>query len=478
MLRSNQTVLVLSLSAFGATGCGTTSLSKPTQQSPSQATPQSSSPSPADPAATAEAGTLAIDNGTVALSVNVLSTASSFTAANATTANLNKAAHAGSLAVATTLALDASTAAGSTSDAPAFHAYSIASGPPDGFKISVTRIALRTEPSAQPTVLFDLPAGAELAVDSGTLSLGALATSLPAPVGIYKELEISVLREAHIKGCVEADYQQPGGSVTGAANVTGVHKYCTVSGFSGFDDPKANGATFEQTPAEFMSFDLGAVFQVDSAAHRTDTVGFKYPLNPPLTVTKDASFDLSLVLDLNRVLRFYNRNRVDQGPNPSAPTDRPYFFNSIFAQSFYAFAGKPGRIYGYELIASNCPKASADLTTFACSTPGAVGAWMTVITDPQGAPLVVSVNPNDDNDLTILKGGINGLSPFLTAGTVAGRVDLSYALSYGERLGVLHNFEADLESVAVGGTMAGVSFEATPSVGNEQVGTVYVRRGL
>ncbi len=290
-------------------------------------------------------------------------------------------------------------------------------------------------------------------------------------------------RKAHIKGCVSGDFQI---GPDGIAAAQGQHTYCTRSGFSTFDPVLPGPTQFEGlTAPEWMDFDLGSG-QL-GPEYVDEDFDLSFNLGKNLVVKKDEELDLSMVIDLNRILRFYNQGRLDQGAGPVAPTNRAYFFNSVFNSSVFFFLGKPGRVYGYEGRAKACLYSRWDSQTGACNVqagdPGEfiVGFWLTIITAPDGSPLITSFTPDDDTTLTVVKGTPQFLTIPITVGSANGLVNLHYGLDNRE-LGKIRDFPAMLDDKAVGDEITGLSFEAqqsdTCAASCRYRGHVYAARSL
>jgi hypothetical protein len=161
-------------------------------------------------------------------------------------------------------------------------------------------------------------------------------------------------------------------------------------------------SVFENKSPEEMDFDIGApgAFQTG-----LDSKDMEFAISGGLILDNESKASLSLVLDTNRMLRFYNQAEIKE-VNPGAPSNVSFFFTTVFDQSVYAFAGSPGEIYGFQLITRACTGV-ADLdipTDHECQSGGVVAAWLTLITDSAGLPFIAGFMPDDDNTLTVIKG--------------------------------------------------------------------------
>jgi hypothetical protein len=105
---------------------------------------------------------------------------------------------------------------------------------------------------------------------------------------------------------------------------------------------------------------------------------------------------------------------------------------------------------------------------------------MTIITDASGKPISLTLMPNDDNALTIIKGSINGMEAPFSDGAVAddGLVDIRYSLDDpATPLGTLKGFPSLLDTVAKGDPVVGVTMTADHDDGPVQ-GYVNITRRL
>jgi hypothetical protein len=392
---------------------------------------------------------------------------------------------------------------------------------------SATAIAPTVIGNTPTLVLFNNPTGTALGVVDGKLDLGPLAGScgnfpVQPSKNAYNQITLTFLREAKISGCVTSTFINPGNV---APVVTGTHTYCTQAGNSTFDNAAPTNATFESTVAnpltdELMGLDLafGSDPNNTSTPSANDTVSVTFPINPTFTISEAGqTVPLTVYLDLNRMLRYYNGN---SGNLTGRPAGQTYFFTSIFAQSIYAFVGIPGHIYGYDIVYENCDVdtkgpyvPNADPTLATCGNPaqvinnafigqgqdpwGSVGGWLTVVTDASGAAVVTNLMSNDDNDLVILKGTVNGITNPYSAGSSSGLINISYGQGGSTVTGTVQNFPHDLGVAAsavanpgttlpvVGTQITGVTFDAhtAPPVGSSTPGDhfqgpVYVQVGL
>ena len=132
------------------------------------------------------------------------------------------------------------------------------------------------------------------------------------------------------------------------------------------------------------------------------------------------------------------------------------------------------------MISEICSKANYNSSSNECNTSGNDGQvvefWMTLITNPDGSPVMVNLMPDDDRDFTVIKGDWNelkraGLGDLITVGSSSGLVNIRYGLTDMDEPsntskglhGYLRDFPASLESVAVDGVIESMSFESTNS---------------
>jgi hypothetical protein len=233
---------------------------------------------------------------------------------------------------------------------------------------------------------------------------------------------VTYASKAQIKGCVRMkykcmEYSQSGSTcqVNGStANVPGLSdtsgqaaplEYCTQAGKSPYVAGTQNSDFLNKSP-ELMDFPLDLP---NSNWPNNEDISMEYALDKPVELKPETPAKLTLAVDLNRMLRYYNRGRQDQSVNPGAPMNKAFFFTTVFADSTHVFVGAPGRIYGYEMIARVCPNGETyDAGTGICSGNNgfhtSVPFWMTLITGSNGGPVKMIMMPDDDNDYTITKG--------------------------------------------------------------------------
>ena len=405
-----------------------------------------------------------------------------------------------------------------------FRSGAIASGKPDEFVINIKSISLSND-SGDVLPIYSSTEGANIRAKAGKVDISELFTRYScfsksgtplegidcpcgldandqpvakdstgvcpanedgtAPKGIvevktgtFTKLQVQYGIAAKMKGCVTGNY-----STVGSPAVTGIHTYCTNSNKSTFQDQQGGqNADFETTSANAteMLVQLGGQTPMPKSSSGSgtgsDTVTGNYTIKGGLTINETDKANLTLVIDDNRMLRFYNQNTPTQAPNPGMPLNTSYFFTGqLFDQSVYVFAGSPGEIRGFQWWAEACnttPK-PADRICQGNDTK-IVAGWMTIIMSPDGDPMVVGLMPDDDNTLTVIKG-----SNMSSEG-----VDTSVFAKTGTSFDITYKLGSD-----GGGTLYGVNL--ADSVGNTQTGTfackiqsndyygkVYFKRGL
>ena len=243
---------------------------------------------------------------------------------------------------------------------------------------------------------------------------GKIAT-MSAGAGTYTSLAVTFQRQAQVSGCVSGNFNHSSaGQLT-----TGIHTFCTQAASSMINNSggATSSASFENVTPQTVNFDLqGGTSASTGTNGGTFTVTF--PLASNLTLGTGASAPLTLMIDTNRMLRFYANENGN--PIPNTPSATSYFFTSVFNHSLYIFAGLPGSIYGYELVALACVNqdgskpALTSVASYDCSAAtsrpaatenvGVVAAWLTVVADSTGVPFMGNITPDDDDTLTVIKG--------------------------------------------------------------------------
>ncbi len=228
----------------------------------------------------------------------------------------------------------------------------------------------------------------EITEPAGILDISALK---------YTELRVTFAPKAKIKGCVSATFKNDPGNVANGS--VGLQTYCTQT------EKASTNESITPVHADFKNVTAQEteLFLNKSWESRASNMQLSFPIKDGLTITAGQKSNLTMVIDVNRMLRFYNMGRTDSGPNPGFPTTRAYFFTTVFEDSLFVFAGKAGSIRGYSWQTDTCTGSFSN--AYNCASPSSVDGWMTLILDSSGTPFVASAMPNDDNNLTTLKGG-------------------------------------------------------------------------
>ncbi len=362
-----------------------------------------------------------------------------------------------------------------------FKNTSIASGRPDSLKLYIVKMTL--EGSQGTKTIFEDTAGKSISVGSKTIDISNLFTeysclnSAGSPVagvtecpcgldssnaaisknadgscpdsgngatasvsvsdGNYTKLNVEFQVRAKVKGCVTGDF-----TTVGSPPQQGVKTYCTqASGHTFKSEPGLAAATdFPSSGAEEMDYQISKASELYTDATKTFTMQF--PIQGGVTVTSGGTApSLTMMLDTNRMLRFFNVN-INQAPNPGMSSTRAYFFSTVFEESSFVFVGRPGDIRGFSWVIDSCANNS---TGVECTTSTqSVAGWMTVIKDSDGKPIIVGIMPDDDNSLTVLKGSnknSNGLDSgaFTASGS---NYDIMFSLGT-EGSGTIKNVSLD-----------------------------------
>jgi hypothetical protein len=140
----------------------------------------------------------------------------------------------------------------------------------------------------------------------------------------------------------------------------------------------------------------------------------------PFEVDPEHPVQLTLVFDMNRVLRFWPNVRPGFAPQ-AFPPGTSSFFSDNFNQTIAAFVGTAGSLEGYQLNSEVCQ----DLGCMPGDPPdGLSREWMTVVRDPSGAISAGFIAPDDAPPAIF-----GDLVPTLTtAGTIPGTLRLSVGL--------------------------------------------------
>lgn len=210
------------------------------------------------------------------------------------------------------------------------------------------------------------------------------------PTGIVSKVALKFASTAKIKGEVTGYFTTDTQPETKTYYTKANYPYDAVNHTGG----ASLASVFETSPSEEMDITLGGD-GTDIEVGTSVTYEIKTGDTPVLTI----------LFDLNRMLRFYNGLNLEHegGVNPPDPADKAYFFShSIFGGSVACFFGLAGEIQGYETV-----YAAYDINTpIGNGLPCAIRGWMTLIYDANGNFISGSLIGNDDNALTVAKGSI------------------------------------------------------------------------
>jgi len=293
--------------------------------------------------------------------------------------------------------------------------------------------------------------------------------SISIPEGVYDSIRIEYFRRAKIKGCVDGVFE-PYGTKDGIA---GYHKYCTKYGKSTFEGINTQNSDFESNISQLMDIDL-LVTNEGVTTDRTKTFDILYDIKGDIELKKGSTNDLTILFDLNRMLRYFNDGRIDNQPvNPNSPVDMTYFFTMDIRDVSYAFIGKVGKIYGYKMTLEGCTIEDApDNGTHICPDnidKNIVSLWMTSIYDQDNNHISTNFMPDDDDAWTVIKGSTNDIAnPIIK--NPDGTFNIIYTLGEGSN-GTIYHFK---HPNSVGSIVNGVTFTGFQN----SYGRVYVIRKL
>ena len=309
-------------------------------------------------------------------------------------------------------------------DDPTFIAGYIDSGPPD--YLIVTLEAIYLEGPDQAVLVWE--GEKDIMLDGSDVDLSELNSELgQIPVGTYNRLKLSFNSTARIKGTLTGTFdtdpnigsQEETLKLYTKSNPAYAYYHDPVTPTGGVDDY----SVFEIAPAEEMDVSIGA--SGDTLLVQSDY---------ELEIVEGDNPTVTILFDLNRMLRFYNGMNPDLGHggvNPGDPTDKAYFFaHSVFGDSIGIFLGDAGRIEGYQAIYVNYDDHIGD------GTEAGVEAWMTLVFDSDDNFLSGHLIGDDDNALTVAKGQISTYTV-----NVDGSADFTYLLNHNLTVYNLYGFE-------------------------------------
>jgi hypothetical protein len=336
-----------------------------------------------------------------------------------------------------------------------------------GFDTANHPLGRVTDPrSGKDVCPYDLPSY------SGGRGSGRKIVALSADEGSYDMLRVDYDRRASISGCVTGNYGGP------ESTIVGLHTYCTQAAHAFYAGAGGGqNVDFEdQEPGQEMDFDLAQPGRDGGGS--SDTLTAEYPIEGGLALSASGTASLTLMIDVNRMLRFYNQAIIKE-VNPGAPSLISFFFTTVFNGSVYVFAGAPGEIGGYELVTRACIGVDdANVPPdYVCGSGGVVAAWLTLFSDAAGRPFAASFMPDDDNTLTVIKGGnlsVSGSgSVYWDSALIVEQPSGSFDIGY--RLGTDRGTLINLDTAAPAGTsIPDVAFRGL----QKSYGTVTVERRL
>lgn len=301
----------------------------------------------------------------------------------------------------------------------------IISGPPEYVRVRLKTLYVAYASSPEEYVKL-WEGDTELLLDGSDIDTSGIESGfLEVPEGTITTVFAEFDAIAKIKGSVSGTVylQEEGESFDHTADITvytnADYPYNATNGTGGALDYTA----FSSGPAEEMEIDLSG----DGDSHFVGHEG----LSIPLSNDSEEATGITFVFDLNRTLRFYNGRR---GPNGGAGDEgeRAYFFgHTMFPVA--VFPGEVGRVEGYEYLYASYDRAreiGAD-----GDPPFGVPGWMTLIFGRGGEFLDGILIGDDDNDLTVAKGGITEWNP-----QDDGSINFVYDIDHGENVFYVDGF--------------------------------------
>ena len=291
-------------------------------------------------------------------------------------------------------------------------------------------------------------------------------TKIQVPAGSYRSLKIEFLRKAEINGCVTGTFSDVGTKV----GIAGEHTYCTQAGKSTFDNDDTQNSDFETNTSSMMEVDLKVL--EGRSTDKTESFTVAYPISDGITLTVGNTSQLTMLFDLNRMLRYFNDGRTDnQTPNPASPSNMTYFYTLDLKRdnAAYAFVGESGSIYGYRTVLEGCDDLPMPVDRVCTNIKNTVGLWMTTVYDKNNKHIKTTFMPDDNNAFTTIKGSTDNIeNPIVELG--GGRVNIKYGLDAATQ-GTIFNFK---HANAVNDKVDGVTFEGF----QETYGQLYMERKL
>jgi hypothetical protein len=290
----------------------------------------------------------------------------------------------------------------------------IDSGPAEYVKFTLERIELvgTFDGGASSAIIWDDPTGLEIKVSgTGAINLSGIPDIHDLPVGDVTGVNITI--NSHGKICGELLNAQFFNGLT-------IEHLYTKADYA-YNAYTHNADGIDDGAADYSPFEVGPAEETDVYFNGGDNIQQIIATPVSYTLVAGATPTLTILVDLSRMLRFYNGLDPVQGPNPSDLNNRAYFFcHSLFgggARPIACFFGEVGSIQGYQVICSVTNPAPDE-------SPVDIPAWMTLIFNPAGDIQSGFLIGDDDNALTVAKGNIT------SATTKAGnKYDFCYDIS-------------------------------------------------
>jgi hypothetical protein len=323
----------------------------------------------------------------------------------------------------------------------------ILAGAPDTIAVTLTAIGVQGSFTGNYTLIpsssdVQVWSGAESLVLDGKTPINTSNLSLNLPVGTITQVDLYFSSAATITGTIDPAStavgasdtplggQLPTGSTTTYVSYPSVvvstqtaYPFDSITQTGGASISNSSTTAYESpfnnttaTPVAVTLYSAyyGEVCTSDSV-HPTVTIST--PANLTITSTS-SSPTLTILVDLNRMLRFYSGlgnppdNAPDSGPPPNNTQDawnNAYFYTHFNNQNVAAFFGTPGMIQGYQGIFNTYQIANGtafNLNQNENQPCGAIKNWMTIVFDSQGNVLSAMLLTDNDTALVVAKGNI------------------------------------------------------------------------
>jgi hypothetical protein len=270
----------------------------------------------------------------------------------------------------------------------------INSGAPDSLRVRLKRIILKGDTALHlGTSIWEGDKQFTL-TGKGTIDVGDMVLD-SFPLWQVQSVELWFNDTATIWGSFTGIFNT---DTTGTKFQSETKTYYTKSAYSydafartgGADSTVGRSVVFETAPAESSFIRLAGNSNGIAMVSTTDTFTFD---------TTEAQPAMTILFDLNRMLRFYDGCRLTEGASQGDPFNKAYFFcHSVFLNSIASFFGKPGQIQGYQSL--------YNVTGRNEGVPG----WMTLIWKASGELLTGILIGDDDNALVVAKGRITSMA--------------------------------------------------------------------